>query len=321
MQPTPSPNSNPTSNMFKVVCASPNGCGNNPVLNAETSEIHKVRCCSDTAKSGWINKSHCDVWAESDLGSPAQCNTGTYTEARAICLSANARLCTEEELAKGCTRGSGCGYDNKLIWSATPVPRCTDDASCNDGLECTVNTCGSDGICTTEWEPGCGKLVACGSTEDKCLPTPMVKPADLGEKHEVRCCSDTSITGWVLKNSCKNALGRDVWGASRISGQCHSAKTYAEAEAICLGASARLCTSDEVRADCARRSGCSFDQKHVWTSTDASLAAVVITKESRSGDVTTTKVTTQGDDGETTQLPPKPASAPFPTSFPESARK
>jgi len=245
---TPSPTS--YNFLHKVVCGSTDGnCRNSPVLLANIAEGHQVRCCSETKKTGWVKKAHCDVWGESHLPT---CNAAkTYAEAEAICAANGARICTEPELLNDCTRGSGCGYDDERHWSSSTVPKCTDDTSCDDGLPCTTDTCGADGKCTNE-AIGCGKLVACGSTADECVG-PAVKGADPGELHEVRCCSDEQKSGWVMNSLCSTTLGRDVWGQSNGSlGSCHRAKTYAEAEAICIAGGSRLCTSEEVRADCTR---------------------------------------------------------------------
>lgn len=262
------------------------------MLLANVDEGHNVRCCSDNEKTGWVKKAQCDVWGESHI--PACNSAKTYAEAEAICAASDARVCTESELLDDCTRGSGCGYDDERHWSSTTAPKCTDDASCDDGLPCTADSCGIDGKCTNE-AIGCGKLVACGSTANECVG-PAVKGADPGELHEVRCCSDEQKNGWVKNSLCTSTLGRDVWGQSNGSlGSCHGAKTYAEADAICIAGGSRLCMAEEVRADCTRGklhvalcirsfrfrtlssspfsfsgSGCGYDWEHVWTSDDNS---------------------------------------------------
>ena len=75
-------------------------------------------------------------------------------------------------------------------------------------------------------------------------------------KHAVRCCSDTAVAGWSKKNGCS------VWGASP---GCADDKTYAEASAHCTAAGGRLCTHDELEADCTAGTGCSFDSKDIWS--------------------------------------------------------
>lgn len=63
-----------------------------------------------------MKKSNCSVYGESDLSG---CNADkTFAQAEEICFDHGARLCTREELAADCTRGSGCGYDADQIWSS-----------------------------------------------------------------------------------------------------------------------------------------------------------------------------------------------------------
>merc|ERR1712232_176574 len=73
----------------------------------------------------------------------------------------------------------------------------------------------------------------------------------------------------VKKSNC------EVWGESDLppSGDCNWVKTFVEAEDLCAGAGARLCTADEVDNDCTRGSGCQFDHEHVWTSDDWTSSA------------------------------------------------
>ena len=110
----------------------------------------------------------------------------------------------------------------------------------------------------------------CGSTgSTKCSLEPV--SSAIVEEHRVRCCADTYIgVGWKQHSNCINA-GFEVWGDSEINGVCISKKTYVEAENACHQMKgARLCTKEEVEADCARGTGCGYDSKMVWTSTASS---------------------------------------------------
>ena len=49
-----------------------------------------------------------------------------------------------------------------------------------------------------------------------------------------------------------------------MGGGCARDKTFAEAEAICQAAGARLCTAAELLGGCATGSGCLFDFDLVW---------------------------------------------------------
>ena len=91
----------------------------------------------------------------------------------------------------------------------------------------------------------------CGSTTKTTDCGGENTEADVEEKHEVRCCTDSldNITGgdnWNKRSGC------DVWGESHINGVCHAQKTFAEAVDICSSVGARLCTKDELLADCPR---------------------------------------------------------------------
>jgi hypothetical protein len=82
--------------------------------------------------------------------------------------------------------------------------------------------------------------------------------------HEVRCCADTEISNSFTKkypDSCP-----DVWGRSECS---FAATTYTAAKQHCENDGARLCTREEIRNDCTRATGCSFDGKMIWTSSPA----------------------------------------------------
>ena len=117
--PSVSPTSNPTVTMaptlpstaqFYLACGDVNHAGCTAVGGvggASMQETHEVRCCSDTAKSGWIHNTNfgCNVWGESDLlgvgETTASCHhASTYEEAVAICDANGSRLCTKEEMRK-----------------------------------------------------------------------------------------------------------------------------------------------------------------------------------------------------------------------------
>jgi len=91
----------------------------------------------------------------------------------------------------------------------------------------------------------------CGSSSTVC--SGQADEADVEEKHEVRCCADTRISNsWKQHANCAAAGFTSIWGESNPLGVCHSQKTFAEAEKICSDAGARLCTKDELLADCPR---------------------------------------------------------------------
>jgi len=84
----------------------------------EQTELHEVRCCSDTSlNAGWKKHNNKCPYAESDV--PQCFHDKTFTEAKEICRKEGARLCTAEELKNDCTIGTGCHHDSDLIWSST----------------------------------------------------------------------------------------------------------------------------------------------------------------------------------------------------------
>lgn len=65
-----------------------------------------VRCCSDSGKKVKM--------------STYGCNAGkTFGEAVKICSAKKLRVCTQAEIMKGLTSGTGCGYDLKRVWTST----------------------------------------------------------------------------------------------------------------------------------------------------------------------------------------------------------
>lgn len=92
----------------------------------------------------------------------------------------------------------------------------------------------------------------CGSSGSSTCAGKTLEAA-IHEQHEVRCCSDTNLgSGWNQHTNCINAGYTSVWGETDINGVCHSSKTFDEAVAICANVGARLCSKEELLADCSR---------------------------------------------------------------------
>jgi hypothetical protein len=77
-----------------------------------------VRCCKDVGNN---------VEGESNLGPSGAkiCNNEkTFEEAKDLCenteinSSTGWRLCTRTEIKAGEAAGTGCGYDNKQVWTS-----------------------------------------------------------------------------------------------------------------------------------------------------------------------------------------------------------
>ena len=85
----------------------------------------------------------------------------------------------------------------------------------------------------------------------------------MDEPHKVRCCSDVKLSAsWGSRRD-----GCSVWGESNAGWKCAPDKTFAEAEAICQAAGARLCTVAELEDGCTAGTGCGFDAHLVWGTT------------------------------------------------------
>ena len=63
------------------------------------------------------------LWHESDSadnpGFAGTCHVSSFDAAEALCESMGARLCTKAEVEGGCVAGTGCSYDDELIWTST----------------------------------------------------------------------------------------------------------------------------------------------------------------------------------------------------------
>ena len=157
-----------SSDDVQVVCGSSkklNACGGQSATVPKT-DTYNIRCCSDTEKSGWLKKSFCDVWGESD--NDGECfGAGTFDQAVTKCSDNGARLCTYNEIVSHCTQGSGCGYDKSFVWVVT---------------ETAEVVCGSS-----------KKLNACGGQSATVPKT---------DTYNIRCCSDTEKSGWLKKSFC-----------------------------------------------------------------------------------------------------------------------
>lgn len=65
----------------------------------------------------------CSVWAESRFPTMDGCQHGkTLAQAEAICAAVDARLCSVDELATDCAKGTGCGHDFGLVWAVDVPP-------------------------------------------------------------------------------------------------------------------------------------------------------------------------------------------------------
>lgn len=261
-----------------IACSSQDGitsCGLQQ-RSAYNDEEHEVACCSDQPQGAFVKLSSvcpyasrqgaplvCSTdypWANSKecgTGSEAQCNhNATFAQAMRFCAQAGSRLCTLEEILNQCTKGTGCAHDIDLVWTATPSPPPVPQAG----------------------------YIACGSQNFVAQCPANFSVANATERHDVSCCSDVPLDGFVkrlpscpyaarhqsplecrtrgpAKNSyeCGSGVGGDL-------ADCNHQATLPMAKAYCEEVGARLCTLSEVTSQCTIGLGCNHDLDMVWTS-------------------------------------------------------
>ncbi len=95
------------------------------------------------------------------------------------------------------------------------------------------------------------------------------------ENYNVRCCKDGSGVGWYQGSTTKNRGDRcssNVYARSLdldSRGICFPKATHDGAVAFCASVGGRLCTREELLDDCTAFTGCAFDKRYIWSSTEA----------------------------------------------------
>merc|ERR1712176_533833 len=170
MQPTYLPTENPTTSspleattQRTLRCGLNNKCSENE-KTVEKTDVHAVRCCRDEShggSGGWPFKCKNDSeatynsssgpWGQSRMGSIPDDIVGSVTNtcvetdfdgAVKTCEADNARLCTPREMSDRCTRGTGCNFNTRLVWTCI-----AGGDGCSENAECCSGTCGADGTC------------------------------------------------------------------------------------------------------------------------------------------------------------------------------
>jgi len=189
------------------------------------------------------------------------CAVTNWESANHLCDSAGGRLCTKQELESDCARSTECSMNSKMVWSS------------DSGFEkyyivkgATGSTC-SDSSCTTR--------AVCRD-----------------EYWSVRCCANTNPGGWTQKDHCSVFAWSDVPGCS--------AADWDTAVGLCEEAGGRLCTREELEMNCAAGSGCSANNKMVWSSTSNvdSIPKYYIVQGASIASCTETSCATRLADGE-----------------------
>jgi len=90
-------------------------CSTRPVSKHQR---FSVRCCADSDPGGWMQKSGCAVWTQSNV---PNCVSTDWDTASELCAASGGRLCTLGELESDCSKDSGCGFNRHMVWSSTPL--------------------------------------------------------------------------------------------------------------------------------------------------------------------------------------------------------
>jgi len=189
-----------------VACGSFGGCKRNQdaVNRNDKDEKAGVRCCSDKRKDGWEKKAKCEIWATTP-SFPCYPDA-TYADAFGICKLNGNRLCTATEVYENCTKGTGCGLDNKLIWTSSTNFH-TENPSWSPSLFLSEAPSSKPSLNPTSLpssRPSTNTVIlACGSDSDNCSDSENYKVdqrkvfADrFDAKAAVRCCRDNFNNGW-----------------------------------------------------------------------------------------------------------------------------
>ena len=173
----------------------------------------------------------------SDINLRWPCTEGDQDHAHKTCRSLHARLCTAAELAANEAAGSGCGFDNRRVWSASNSSL----QLLNGSLEMT--TCADNETVTLA-----GKTVYATNHPTQCTFR--------GESHAIRCCADDipgcmGGTHTVCDYTCNagyTKLGDHVCGIDGVfrGGQCTpnpctNGTTIEHSNTTCIGGTAHVC--------------------------------------------------------------------------------
>jgi hypothetical protein len=206
-------------------------------------------------------------------------NEVSYTDAKEVCASTGARICTAPEMESGFTRGTGCSLDTKLIWTQTPCAE--NEQFCAAGKTIRIGR-GNEAN---------GDIMPVGRT----MPTKEV--------FGVRCCADRvaapsapptepRLSGLSARPCVQLARDSRDWGqafvyragqsavcaSSTIDNDCHrdsATDRHSEADAVdvCTSVGARLCTEPELLGGLAKGTGCGLDNEAVWSATPCTVGA------------------------------------------------
>jgi len=234
-------------------------------MAVSVNENHAFRCCSVHPADGWTKS--CErgdeaVWVSSNKWQTAQGTTDagcrgkvTWDVANRFCRKQGGLVCSLSEVSSGCTKGTGCDYDGRAIWTSTaaggtskPSPAPTYSAAripdqthhrivWGSGKRVPATCTNADGICET-------------------------RSAVNRDLYGVRCCSEQP-RGWWTDELCPN----EIWSSSKswftVADGCKMMNWY-EADEFCDNQGGRLCYVDELERSCSANTGCGYNDHMVW---------------------------------------------------------
>jgi len=185
------------------------------------------------------------------------------------------------------TANVGVDFATPVCFRNSVMCTCTTPNAGQDGhnqFTCTngeTRYCASNEACYniesfphSQWDKGCkvsGHYVVMGRPGASCFEEEDCSTrVELGnESFAIRCC-DGEGRFWYKRPECSTG----VTGASEfeIDNSCRIGD-YSTAFDACNDNGARLCTKEEVESGCVAYSGCDFDFRAVWTSTEGVFVA------------------------------------------------
>lgn len=258
-----------------------NGGGSGASECVSTSAFKAVRCCADAsspsslsptssgpsspktcAQLGWSTSIVSGVCGESKKGfkdGNDRCfNAKKYEKANEKCNDIGSRLCTEAEITSGAGVGTGCDFDKAYVWSST---------SCGAGRYWVVKG-NANGKRICEDAISSYPVRCCSQVNLASSPSPV--PSANAVSNPVVLPKTCAALGWsnkMINNVCAHS-STGLNPGKGTGNKCWSNKKWTGAATVCMKAGARLCTMAEFESGVATSTGCNFDTRFVWTSTN-----------------------------------------------------
>lgn len=257
-------------------------------------EIWGVRCCSDVQHLTFLpSPAKCGTMFVSSRDSDEKlCVRGTtFYDAKRICESWGARICTVNENLNDCTRPAKCSLNENFVWavhgddfpstvpsavpSITPSDKPTSVPSLLPSLLPSLKPSQVPSLAPTiSSAPSNLDVVVAGASAKwrRDNPTlPVARTARHYEEYGFRCCSEVFIVGFSASQ-----CPQDLWVSSRDEdGICERTINYHDAFNLCQSLGGRLCTAQENADDCTKQGKCALNGSEVWTSTSSSELPII----------------------------------------------